>query len=372
MTNQAETKLRKRINATADVVMRVLGELVRTGRFLHQSRVSELGDALIEPNQVMQKLTDRLLFEDWPARYEAVGETLLEASAQIKTMLSDFRGAARSPEKIWEQRLALRGISLVESMLYPYAGHLEAVHDWFLEPDAAMRPAPPPAAASGLRVLGPATGIQQLGEAVSKRGVAAFYVPEYYQDNQNWPLIIALHGASGRGQDYLFAWLKVAKSRGAMVLAPTSIGATWSMLGQEGIDAAQLAHLLEQIKSQYRIDERRILLTGLSDGAIYSWLLGAQEAIGATHLAVLSGTLHPLMAEPDHTRRLLSKPIYLLHGHLDELFPYQEAEASAAFLEALGMNVTYRGVPDLGHTVAREEHAAIMDWFGCPLASSIG
>ena len=58
------------------------------------------------------------------------------------------------------------------------------------------------------------------------RGAVHLYVPESYTDDQALPLIVALHGGSGHGADFLWTWLREAKSRGCILLAPTSQGPT--------------------------------------------------------------------------------------------------------------------------------------------------
>lgn len=372
METRADEQALKLINAAAATAIAALRQLEITRRQLHATTADSLGKTLDEPYRMMRRSLDKLLITDWPGGCAEIGDAILEASSQIKTMLSDFRGAAKQREKIWEQRLALRSISLVEGMLYPYAPKLPVVQNYFLEDGVLPRAAPSvTASSSGLRVLGPEVGIQHMSNKQDERSSASLYVPEYYQENQSWPLIIALHGASGQGRDYLFAWLRVAKSRGAIILAPTSIGATWSMLGQD-VDAVRIRYLVEQVKSHYRINLERILTVGLSDGGTYGWMIGSDTDIGCTHLAVLSATLHPQVVAPDRTERLRNKQIYMLHGHLDELFPLSASTEAVAALKELQIPITYRDVPDLAHTVAGDENGAIMDWFGCPLPAFIG
>ena len=84
-----------------------------------------------------------------------------------------------------------------------------------------------------------------------------------------WPLIVALHGGGGNGRDFVWTWLREARSRGYLLLAPSSHGSTWSFLGAD-VDAPRLASLIAWLGERWHIDARRILLTGLSDGATYT------------------------------------------------------------------------------------------------------
>ena len=45
-----------------------------------------------------------------------------------------------------------------------------------------------------------------------------------------YPLVVALHGGSGNGGAFLWSWLREARTRGFIVLAPTAIGSTWSLM----------------------------------------------------------------------------------------------------------------------------------------------
>ena len=42
---------------------------------------------------------------------------------------------------------------------------------------------------------------------------------------------MALHGGSGNGRGFLWSWLRDARSRGAILVAPTATGHTWALMG---------------------------------------------------------------------------------------------------------------------------------------------
>ena len=73
-------------------------------------------------------------------------------------------------------------------------------------------------------------GILNVDNARETRGGFSLYVPEYYDAPQRWPLIVALHGGSGHGADFLWSWLREARTRGCIVISPTSRGGTWSLM----------------------------------------------------------------------------------------------------------------------------------------------
>jgi len=173
---------------------------------------------------------------------------------------------------------------------------------------------------------------------------------------------MALHGGHGHGRDFLWSWLREARGRGALVIAPTSRDRTWSIMGREDVDAEPLREMVEGVAARYPVDGGRVLLTGMSDGATYALLCGLGEAMPFTHLAAACGALHPFMLAGGGLARARGRPIYLVHGALDWMFPVAIARQAREVLAAVGARVVYRELADLAHAYPREENARILDW----------
>src|SRR5512145_2034264 len=105
--------------------------------------------------------------------------------------------------------------------------------------------------------------------ARTKGGGCWLYVPENYTPERAWPLVMALHGGSGTGRLFLWSWLRDARSRGAILVAPTSIGNTWALMGADP-DTPNLAEILDSVRAKWNVDATRVLLTGMSDGGTFS------------------------------------------------------------------------------------------------------
>ena len=99
----------------------------------------------------------------------------------------------------------------------------------------------------------------------------------------------------------------------------------------------------------------------MSDGATYTYLRGLQADTPFTHLAPACGILHPILLAHGlpHAH---DRPIYLVHGALDWMFPVQSARMSRDALVAAGARVVYREIDDLSHTYPRDENPRILDW----------
>ena len=60
--------------------------------------------------------------------------------------------------------------------------------------------------------------------------------------------------------------------------------------------------------------------------------------------------------------RAAGRPIYLVHGALDWMFPVHTARMAREALQTAGARLVYREVEDLSHTYPRDENAKILDW----------
>jgi phospholipase/carboxylesterase len=205
------------------------------------------------------------------------------------------------------------------------------------------------------------TGVFHDHNEPGSRGGFSLYVPEYYTPDRAWPLVMALHGGSGNGRNFLWSWLRDIRSFGAILIAPTATGPTWALMGED-TDTPNLMRMLETVRSRYHVDSRRMLMTGLSDGGTFCWVSGLDRASPFTHLAPVAATFHPLMAEIADADRLRGLPIFLVHGRLDWMFPVQVARQTRNLLAAAGADLTYREIDDLSHCYPREMNAEILRW----------
>ena len=194
-----------------------------------------------------------------------------------------------------------------------------------------------------------------------ERGGVSLYVPEHWDPSARWPLVVALHGGSGHGADFLWTWLREARSRGFIVLAPTAVyrhlvvadpRARWRSPGRDGRARGGDLERRSLPRSSHRHQRRRHLLALLRPAR--------RNAVHAPRADLGSAR----SARPARPCRRRDKPIYLVHGALDWMFPVAIARMAHRELERWGAQVTYREIEDLSHTYPREENACILDWLG--------
>ena len=244
-----------------------------------------------------------------------------------------------------------------QAVLYPLRLALPPISAWFAEPfrrdDLVSLEAEEGSAAK--------VGLFRSGDA-EERGGFDLYVPESYDGSEAWPLVVALHGGSGNGADFLWSWLREARSRRFLLLSPTSRGTTWSLDAPE-TDGLPMREMVAWISSEWNVDVEHVLLTGLSDGGTMTGLVGLGEDTPFTHLAPACGVLHPMNFAIGNLDRAREKPIYLVHGALDWMFPVVMAQEAASVLRDAGAALVYRELEDLSHTYPREENDRIIEWF---------
>lgn len=251
-----------------------------------------------------------------------------------------------------------------QAQVYPLRDVLPPVSSFFAEPFCRDR----------LESLEARAGSDERVGLFRSREVDArvgfdLYVPESYDGTEPWPLVVALHGGSGDGSDFIWSWLREARSRRFLLLSPTSRGSTWSLQAPE-LDGHGLGQMTEWVASKWNVDREHVLLTGLSDGATMTLLAGLGADAPFTHLAPVSGVLHPLNFAIGNLDRAGGKPIYLVHGALDWLFPVTLAQEAARVLGDAGAQLVYRELEDLSHTYPREENVRIIEWFDSRLSAA--
>jgi phospholipase/carboxylesterase len=349
--------------AVVDDIVAVLPPLLQSlealgfiARHLNPPDFDSVMEAAGTPDQALQAVRRRLTV--WPEEFAGIRTALATASDATLAAFEGLRAVQHGNGDLVAVFRALRHAPRAQEALYPLAAKLPPVSSFFVDPalreDAALL----------ARLAQPAnenTGILHDHNEPGSRGGFSLYVPEYYTPDRAWPLVMALHGGSGNGRGFLWSWLRDARSRGAILVAPTATGGTWALMGED-TDTPNLVRILALIRSRWNVDSTKLLLTGMSDGGTFCYVTGLESVSPFTHLAPVAATFHPLMAEMADAERLRGLPVYLVHGRLDWMFPVQVARQTREALSAAGADVTYRELDDLSHCYPREMNAAILNW----------
>jgi len=175
------------------------------------------------------------------------------------------------------------------------------------------------------------------------------YLPDQYgKDKQDWPLILFLHGAGERGDslDLVKTWgppriVENQKDFPFIVVSPQCPEREW---WSSDTQIALLDALLNNIVDQYRVDRKRIYLTGLSMGGYGTWKMAIKYPNRFAAIIPICGK-----GDPDSAIRIKHLPVWVCHGAKDEVVPLSDSEEMVNALKECGGNVTFTIYPDAGH-----------------------
>ena len=197
------------------------------------------------------------------------------------------------------------------------------------------------------------------GEPVRLRYLLA--LPEGYEASREaWPLVLFLHGSGERGDS-----LGLVAAHGPPRLVREGRSFPFLLVSpQQPLESGwwkprELAALLDEIESTYRVDPDRIYVTGLSMGGFGTWeLLQAYPDRFAAAAPVCGGGTPGLICAARDV------PVWAFHGALDTVVPAYRSQEMVDRLEACGGDVRYTLYPDAGHDAWTETYAdpALYDW----------
>jgi predicted peptidase len=167
-----------------------------------------------------------------------------------------------------------------------------------------------------------------------------------------WPVILFLHGSGERGDDLtavkkhgLPKFLDLQPDFPFIVVAPQCPEDEWW-------DSATLAALLDRVERRYRVDSRRIYVTGLSMGGYGTWALALHQPRRFAAIAPVCGGGNRLLA-----KRIAHLPAWVFHGADDDIVPATQSEQMVKALRAAGGNPKLTLYPGTGHDSWTETYA---------------
>ncbi len=162
------------------------------------------------------------------------------------------------------------------------------------------------------------------------------YVPSTIKAPTPAPLIVTLHGSNRTGVTLVEKWKDYAKKEGIILAGPDSSNLRgWS----SPIDGPDYLHeLVEELKTKYPINPRRVYLFGHSAGASFALHMSLMQsqyfAATAIHAGALSGDDTRLF---DLAKRKI--PISIQVGDSDQFFPLPAVRATRDALQEAGFPV---------------------------------
>ncbi|MBS4218666.1 prolyl oligopeptidase family serine peptidase [Bacillus sp. FJAT-49711] len=175
-------------------------------------------------------------------------------------------------------------------------------------------------------------------------------LPKEYEENHDtsYPLVLFLHGAGERGDD-----LNLVKEHGPPKLAkerdfpfilvspqcPFDMRySTWELYMDD------LNALIDEIIEQYRVDKKRVYVTGLSMGGFGTWDIAKRYPEKFAAAAPICGG-----GSTKNIERLKGVPVWAFHGAKDDVVLLEESERMVEALSEVGGSVKLTVYPDANH-----------------------
>jgi hypothetical protein len=189
-------------------------------------------------------------------------------------------------------------------------------------------------------------------------------IPKEYDPSRPWPVRVQLHGGVGRP-----APNAVPPGQATPTGAPTNriAGEPQIYVHPSGWIEAQwwdeaqvdnILRLLADLKLRYNVDETKVYLTGISDGATGAYYLAMREATPWSAVLPLNGSIAVLrnasagVDGPLYGNNLVNKPLYIVNGEEDPLYPVYSVEPHIRWFKAMGVPHVFRPQARAGHSTA--------------------
>jgi len=192
------------------------------------------------------------------------------------------------------------------------------------------------------------------------------YLPDGYEESKaEYPMIMFLHGAGERGSD-----ISLLKNNGIpgriskegkefpfIIVSPQCPKDDW-WGGPLNIPA--LNGLVDEIAETYRVDKKRIYLTGLSMGGFGTWEMAVNYPKKFAAIAPVCGG-----GNPKKVKAIKDLPIWVFHGAKDNVVDIKKSQEMVDALKKEGSDVTFTIYPEANHNSWTETYnnPELYSWF---------
>lgn len=170
------------------------------------------------------------------------------------------------------------------------------------------------------------------------------YVPSTIKPGSPAPLIVLLHGSGRVGNSLVEKWKDLAKKEGFIIAGPDSTNTQRWRSPDDGPD--YLRDLVEELKSKYPINPRRVYLFGHSAGASFALHMSLMESQYFAATAIHAGYLSDLDLIEMAKRKI---PIFIQVGDRDPGLPVKTVRETTDALKEGGFPVELTEIPNHDH-----------------------
>ena len=179
----------------------------------------------------------------------------------------------------------------------------------------------------------------------------ALNVPRSYDPTRKYQARIHLHGGVNRETNGIRGDGTIGALAGAeqIYIIPYGWhGAPW--WGDHQIENVRT--ILDTVKRTYNVDENRIAVAGVSDGGTGAYYIAMRDTTTYASFLPLNGfimVLRSVAARDLFPNNLRNKPLFVVNGGRDRLYPTRIVEPSVTHLKAHGVELEYHPQLDGEH-----------------------
>ena len=119
-------------------------------------------------------------------------------------------------------------------------------------------------------------------------------------------------------------------------------------------EVMNLDAIVDSLKRTYNVDENRVVLSGVSDGGTGTYFIAMRDTTPFASFLPLNGFIMVLANEEIddgriHPNNLINKPLFVVNGGKDPLYPAKRVEPWTMHLISAGVDITYAPQPEGAH-----------------------
>jgi predicted peptidase len=203
--------------------------------------------------------------------------------------------------------------------------------------------------------------------------------PDNYDPKMSYPLVVFLHGAGERGIDNEkqlihgvaeFAKEENRKKYPCFLVAPQCpegkkwVEVDWGaashrMPAEPSPSEVLLLELIAALQKEYRLDSKRIYITGLSMGGFGTWdLIARKPELFAAAVPICGG------GDETQAAKIAAIPIWVFHGGKDGVVKVSRSRNMIEAIKKAGGHPKYTEYPEEGHAswIPAYRDADMMKW----------
>jgi phospholipase/carboxylesterase len=198
--------------------------------------------------------------------------------------------------------------------------------------------------------------------------------PDQIESNKNYPALFLMHGMGSNEQDmvslaeaagldrhfYIFSIRgPITQPPGFAFFTIQGFGKPHREVFDDGV--RKVSSFIDYAINQYPIDQSRIYLLGFSQGAILSMTLGLTLGNTIRGIVALSGYIPGFVKEEYDLSPVNELSLFISHGEMDPVLPYQWGVENDEFFRKLGAKVSFHSYQE-GHTVSLKNLQDFTKW----------